>query len=176
MFDDLNDRLGWSKVQLPRNEVILIKDSLESEGNFLLANFIALFLAGESRVITVGLQHTVAHYYSCCRKLGVNLRTAQRAGRFVFIDAATRMFDQQTIDIPEIRELPTTVPVVFDSNSPEESLKKLFLSIAANVNTTDDIPCCVVIDCLSELGSFCSKELIADFAHYCRTLTASKVK
>jgi hypothetical protein len=69
MYNDLNSVLNWSEAKLPSEKLIVIEDSIRSDGSFLLHHFMNMFLKAEQRVCLVGFEQTLTHYFLVARKL-----------------------------------------------------------------------------------------------------------
>lgn len=69
--------------------LLVIKDAVDCDAGFLVAHLLKLMLGLEGRhaVVLVACRHTLPHYVTVMRKLGVNLGAAAAAGRVVALDA-----------------------------------------------------------------------------------------
>ena len=68
---------------------ILVRDSLDADGGFVLAHLLRLLLGIDSQhsVVVVALRHTASHYAQILRKISLNVGTLAAAGRFAVLDA-----------------------------------------------------------------------------------------
>lgn len=83
--------------------LLLIKDAVDSDAGFLVSHLLKLMLGLEGRhaIVLVACKHTMPHYATVMRKLGVNLGGAAAAGRLVALDALRPSRDrpQQLMDL-----------------------------------------------------------------------------
>lgn len=86
--------------------LLLIRDSLDADGGFLLGHILKLLLGLDGRhfVLLVALKHTPAHYTLVFRKLGLNATSLAASGRVVLIDAL-RPVRGQPEELLELRML-----------------------------------------------------------------------
>jgi len=180
MYTTFNAHLGIDKEALA-NETIFISDQ-GIDGNFLLHHLIAHSLNTGTRVCVLGIAQTLTHYASTAHKLAVNLHKAIDNKQFVFIDALTLLFDGFTSchaddsdddddaddDDDKSNNLFAISPV-----DPNFSLKALFSLIASQV--VDEAPIMVIVDDLTALINIgVPVQHIANFVHYCKSLTHTK--
>lgn len=69
MFKDLLTALQWKETYVPSGKFILIKDTLQSDGSFLLHHFINTFLSNKKRTCLCSFNQTYFHYQSIQLKL-----------------------------------------------------------------------------------------------------------
>ena len=83
--------------------LVLLRDSLASDGGFLLAHILKLLLGldGRHRVVLVAVRQTMVHYGTVFRKLGLNVSALAAAGRVVLLDALrpSRGHPEQLLDL-----------------------------------------------------------------------------
>ena len=67
-LDEVATALNWN-VQLPFGQFVLIQDSSETEGQFLIHHIIDSFLKEDHIVCLVSFSHTLQHYINVSKKL-----------------------------------------------------------------------------------------------------------
>jgi len=166
MFTNFDFHLGVDKKNLSQ-ECILISDT-DIDGNFLLHHFISHYIHKNGKICLLGFAQTLTHYTSACHKIGVNLQTAIAKKQFVFIDALRLLYDGFISSDTDSNNIFSNA-VAHDSFS----LKPLFDLITINI--TDDSPTVILLDDICSLVNIgIPVQIIADFVHYCKTLTLQK--
>lgn len=99
MASDLYRHLGWHDDQKPPSSAqadidacVLVKDTVNTRGDFVLASFIALQLKRGKRVAFVSAASSYSHYSILVRKLGTNLSNYTKSGHFLHLDLSHRDF------------------------------------------------------------------------------------
>ncbi|KAH7290357.1 hypothetical protein KP509_30G044400 [Ceratopteris richardii] len=161
----LDDVLGWGGT-LPRNRVLLVKDTVAASASFLLLYLLKKILATpDSLVIFVGLKEPFSHYSRIARKQGCNLAMHQDHGSLVYIDLLSKT-------ILEHSSLPTDAAVINEGN-------KLILLFQKFIRILKEQPgrnTWIIIDDISliEVIAQGNNAHVRDFLHYCRTLATDQ--
>ncbi|ORX56949.1 hypothetical protein DM01DRAFT_1320069 [Hesseltinella vesiculosa] len=98
-YDTLNAVLAFPDNIAPSQTHLVITDTLNANGNFLLHHFISNHLKADRRVVLIGLSQIYNHYFLINRKLGMNLLPYKQSGQFVFLDGTTHLNDY-SLDTP----------------------------------------------------------------------------
>lgn len=69
MYTEVNNTLNWSEVNLPKERFVVISDTFNADGSFLLHHFINMYIKASQRVCLVGLEQSYLHYFSISRKM-----------------------------------------------------------------------------------------------------------
>ena len=166
MYTSFNLHLGIDKENLA-HETIVISDK-DIDGNFLLHHFLSHCINNNGKVCLLGFNQTLTHYTNASQKLGVNLQKFIDKNNFIFIDVLKLIFDGFICGDNDASSLFT------DVNQPEFSLQPLLDLIMVNI--TDDMPMMILLDDMCSLVNIgVPVQVIADFIHYCKTLTLHKV-
>ncbi|KNA14151.1 hypothetical protein SOVF_110170 [Spinacia oleracea] len=85
-----NESSSSSSSSLPSGSCVLIEDSVETSGAFVIHHILKRTLSPHSSssaaVVFVSLSHPFSHYDRILRKLGCNLASHRENGRFFFFD------------------------------------------------------------------------------------------
>ncbi|KAL8292115.1 hypothetical protein RQP46_001581 [Phenoliferia psychrophenolica] len=74
---------------LPPDLTVLITDTLESPGTFLLTQFVLRAVRDGRKTLLVGLAHPFEHYSAILKKNGLQLASERDKGRFAFVDGVS---------------------------------------------------------------------------------------
>ncbi|KDP46139.1 hypothetical protein JCGZ_06650 [Jatropha curcas] len=161
----LDEALGLNQQSQPwlplQGKVVLIEDSVETSGSFLLHHLIKRILYPNSSnvIIFLAFSYPFSHYDRILRKLGCNLG-AQRDSRFFF-------FDMLALQCPDGNQGKTIEDGFF---ALYEKIQKIICALPENYKTNVTI----MIDDVSlmEVAAYGSSDHVLDFLHYCHTLTS----
>ena len=164
MFTEFDLHLGADQKNISKDFVVITDTDID--GNFLLNHFISHFLQKNAKVCLFGLGQVQSHYAAACHKIGVNIQAAITKKQFVFVDTLRMLFDGFLADSSDSNHL-------FSSVTDTDSLKPLLELVKAVVS--ENAPSIVLIDDLCALVNIgISVQVIADFLHYCKTLTVER--
>uniref|UniRef100_K3WD67 Elongator complex protein 6 n=1 Tax=Globisporangium ultimum (strain ATCC 200006 / CBS 805.95 / DAOM BR144) TaxID=431595 RepID=K3WD67_GLOUD len=150
----LSESLAWAPTSAPRGELVLISDTVESSGAFLVHHFVALFLKAGHRVCFLSFANSNAHYAAVGRKLGVNFASLETANTLRVMDGFSTA-----------------------ASPPFTSLIDLFHAIARfgkvsqQQEDKQQTPVSIVIDDLSALKWQFGADKVLAFVRCCKTLT-----
>jgi archaellum biogenesis ATPase FlaH len=178
MFSELSSVFHWSETNLPKENFILIKDTLKADGSFLLQYFVQLFLKGDHHVCFVAFDQNFGHYFNVSKKMGINLINAHSKGRFSFVNGLSAPYEwtDPVTDFGEssrLSSIDNAIPFSFNTKSSKNSLKQLYETIRKILDSKNDLHCshCVIIDNLNYLLNVCMNVIeVADFVQYCTQL------
>ncbi|KAJ4832013.1 hypothetical protein Tsubulata_026006 [Turnera subulata] len=143
-------------------KVVLIEDSVETSGSFVLHHLIKRALSPQSSnvIIFLAFSQPFSHYDRLLRKLGCNLAAQRDSGRFFFFDMLQLQSpgrnEGKTSDggfCELYRRIQKTI-----ASLPEKYKKQVTVMI-------DDVS-------LMEVAAFGSSQHVLDFLRYCHTLTS----
>ncbi|KAJ3037050.1 Elongator subunit elp6 [Rhizophlyctis rosea] len=149
MYPAIDSALNWATKasQTPADSTsssrfVFITDELSADGSFLLHHFIGRQLKHDdnsSQVFLVGLAQNQDHYLNVGKKLGYNLSTSTRAGRFQFYDVLSTS--------------PSIPSHVINSAASQEYAKNVYRTIAEKLlsNRGADASCALIFDDISLL-------------------------
>ncbi|XP_010253457.1 PREDICTED: elongator complex protein 6 [Nelumbo nucifera] len=161
----LDEALGFnSKARVsPSGRVVLIEDSVETSGSFVLHHLMkhALSLNCSGIVLFVALAQPFSHYDRILRKLGCNLVAQRDNNRLFFFDMLKLGCldgDGGKIIEGQLLELYGKIQKTIETDAlPDQSKNPITIMI-------DDIS-------LMEVAAHGSSNHVLDFLHYCHTLT-----
>ncbi|OQS06822.1 hypothetical protein THRCLA_01157 [Thraustotheca clavata] len=154
--------LGFKEV--PLQEVIVVNDSVQANGNFLLHYFTTLALKAEMRVCMVALNNTLDQFVAVGRKMGVNVQNAVATQKWLHIDGVSRPYDWSAGPQTPMQFTMSTTP-----DAMKNDLQQLFLRLQTFIQASS-VPCILVIDDLSILTYHYGLNAALMFARYCRQL------
>ncbi|CAM6095081.1 unnamed protein product [Calypogeia fissa] len=154
---------------------VLLKDSVESKGSFMVHYLLAKLLSQTStRVVLLGLSDPYTHYNRIARKQGCNLQACRDKGRFVFLSLSPDVFDAATH--------------AWNGNDAQQenmqSVANLLASLYSKVRDAarsmeprgdgSGEQTCIIIDDVSVLDVVAGgpHDSVLDFVHYCQALQA----
>lgn len=146
--------------------IVLIEDSVETSGAFILHHIVkrALSLDSSGIVLFLALSHPFSHYERILRKLGCNLSVHRVQKRFHFFDILQMEF-----------------PCESNKDSVQHGLIELYSKIQSAVEVISSrdhsrAHISIVIDDLSilEIAAQGSTDHVLNFLHYCVTLTSEQ--
>ncbi|CAG8557448.1 11356_t:CDS:2 [Paraglomus occultum] len=170
-YGTLDSVLSFERSNVPPSgSLILITDTLSSEGNFLIHHFIANHLKENRHVVLVGFNQTLSHYQAIGKKLGIDLSQEKSKSLFSFIDGLTSFYcsndtSQSTAD--------TDASSISQSSSPiEDNLRKFYVMVKEVVaeHPVGSAVSLVIDDLSTLLFAGIQVEAVLRFVKNCRLL------
>ncbi len=105
MFTKLNEicpDLPFDDEKKPASEFIMIKDTLFTNGNFIISNILNSYLRKNDPIILIAAHQSYAHYLNVSKRMGLSLEPFLSKRTLQYID----LFSQSSSWIPQ--DLPFT--------------------------------------------------------------------
>ncbi|KAL5493626.1 hypothetical protein EMCRGX_G014830 [Ephydatia muelleri] len=157
-------------------KMIVVSDSI-SDGSFLVHHFISQATRDRHLLCLVSFAHAFAHYNTTGTKLGSNLLRHQQAGKVIFVDCLTKLFEGKG---PIKDDQCISHQVAFSTASDRSLLTDLYRTICLCVKelmkNNPEQPVCLVMDDFSLLLSLgLQLQELVKFVHQCHFLLCTTV-
>ncbi|KAL3662192.1 hypothetical protein V7S43_012991 [Phytophthora oleae] len=145
----LGDSLTWTPTSAPRGQLVLLQDSMEAGGAFLVHHFTSLFLKAGHRVCFVASANAIEHYVAVGRKLGVS---------FAACDTKKQL---KVVNWSEMETKETAWTTLFDE-------------LKSFAREEQDTGVSIIVDDISPFKWKFGDAAVLDFVRCCKTLTHKK--